>query len=139
MAEISVDMSQAVEFKTPNDGAYECVIEVKPEQFESEDKSTPCLKWEMKIADVEDQEEFAGQNIWRNTPIIGKGSGFTKEMLNAFQIPFTEEGEGDEAILRFDDDDCIDKRALVSGKQKEWNGSMNFNVTKVVSLETDDD
>lgn len=133
MAYVEINMGEAKDIINVPDGAYEVVIEKKPEAFVAESgKETPCLKWFMTIAAIAGQEHVAGQEMWRNTPMTGKGAGFTEMMLKGFGIPFTAEGEGDSRVIRFDDDDTLNKRGIAHVKQRQYEDK-NTKEKKIVS------
>ena len=120
MAEIYVDMSEAVNLDPIDNGVYEAILEAEPESFEAEDSKIPCLKWTCTIADIEGQETVKGRQLFRNTPLVGKGAGFTELMLEGFQVKYAAEGEGNTRSVRFKTEDCVGKRALIEVTQRSY-------------------
>jgi len=142
---IEVDMEQARELTPVGDGVYECVINKEPEFFKASDKAkhpgSPNMKWEMTVADIEGQEEQKGAKLFRNTPLTGEGAGITLQMLDALKVAYEketifDESSGKERIrtIRFNTSDCLGGRLLVTVKQKEYEGRLTSNVTKVSQL-----
>lgn len=118
MPEIDIDLSEAKELVPVDDGAYEVIIEEEPITFEAQDSGLPCLKWEFRITDADGQEAFAGRKLWRNTPIVGEGAGFTEDMLRGFGITHESSGEGKTKTLRFRTEDAVGKRGIAKVTHK---------------------
>lgn len=121
--EIYVDLSQAVKFEPVDDGAYEIVCEERPTVFTADKSQLPCLKWTYTITDTAGQEKFAGQKLFRNTPLAGKGSGFTEEVLTALGVEYRVEKDatGENTIaIRFKGSATIGARGIAHVKQRMW-------------------
>jgi hypothetical protein len=120
MAEIQVNMGEAIDFSPVPEAAYEVVFNKKPEMYTAEKTQSQNLKWFPEIVGSNGQDEFQEREFQKITPLGGKGAGFTEQLLQAFKIPYTASGEGETRVIAFDDDDVIGKRAIAHIKQKTY-------------------
>jgi len=125
MAEIQVAMGEAIDFSAIPAAAYETVIEKKPESYTAEKTQSACLKWFLSVVGSNGQDEQAGHELQKITPLGGKGAGFTEQLLQAYQIPYVASGEGENRVIAFDDDDCIGKRAIAHITQQTYKKDEN--------------
>lgn len=86
--ELELDLSGAVEFE-PLKGDYAAKI-VSAEAVKSK-AGNPAVKWEFEITEP---GQAAGWKRKRTTPLNGKGSGLTKQVIKA--AGFGEDVEGDD-------------------------------------------
>jgi hypothetical protein len=85
--EVEIDFSSAVTFENLPDGTYtfeveECEPSVSGEK--SKNPGAPLLHWKFVVVAP---EEFVGRVMHRHSPTNGKGSGLTKDVLKALNVP----------------------------------------------------
>lgn len=134
MAEITVDLTEATDFAPIPDGTYCVRVNEEPTSFVAESSGTPCLKWEFTLTEEEGQEEYAGRKLWRNTPLTGKGSGFTKDVLTALGVPFSEIGDGDQKGVSFRTEDCLGRMAVANVKTGTYEGKPKNDIKSLSPL-----
>lgn len=84
--EVEVDFSAAVSFENLPTGTYGFEIEECEPGASGENAKNPgapLLVWKFVVIDG----EHTGRTMFRHSPITGKGSGLTKEVLKAIGVP----------------------------------------------------
>jgi hypothetical protein len=85
MARIQPDFSEAVQFGEVVPGLYKLQVVGSAMEVAQNERKTRMINWSFTIAEVIKGGDVSevGRNLWRRTPIEGKGAGFLEEFLKA--------------------------------------------------------
>ena len=135
MPTFKVDLSQTIEFKTPNEGTYLCIVRrVKPGISQN---GNPKLEIVVEIEEAFDaaNDEFIGQNLFDYPVTVGAGAFRAGQFIEAVL------GHAPEPDEEFDTDELLEQRVVCKVTHEVWeeeddgDGSVRARIAKYMMAE----
>jgi hypothetical protein len=121
MPRVGADVSEAREFKPLDPEWYQVEIAKVPEAGKAKSTGNPVISVEFDVIGgptQKDESEPEGRKLFKTIPLTGEGTGILLNFLDAFGIDY--EKEGNQVV--FDTDDCLQARAEVKVRIREYEG-----------------
>lgn len=125
MPRLDVDLQEARDFSAIPERDYMCEV-AEVSDVQEGDKA----KYVRVTFQVQEPEEFAGRNLFRNYVIEGEGAGFFRDMwetVTGEELPIGE-------MVEIDTDDLIGEEVVVVNEHREWEGETRNSVANLIEV-----
>lgn len=125
MPRVTIDTTEAQSFEATEPGPYPMTTDTA-ELKESKETKLPMLLVAFKFDDPATAKRCG--RVQRNYMLAGKGAGFTREFLKAFNIDIPIGGSFD-----FDTDELVGRPVIVQITNRDYEGKLQNEVQSVVA------